>query len=92
MHRANGSLPFFTFMCLRLLNSSDSLTLGWFGGLTSPCRVFWLDPFCWGIGLFPLVPTPIRSASVSEGFLAPSLLFVFGALCTLKIAWDILAC
>jgi hypothetical protein len=37
-------------------------------------------------------PNPDKIRVCECRFFAPSLLFVFGVLCTLKIAWDILAC
>ncbi|EXL46185.1 hypothetical protein FOCG_12145 [Fusarium oxysporum f. sp. radicis-lycopersici 26381] len=77
-HRANGSLPFSTSMCLRFPNS---FALG-FGGLARPCDVFGWTHFAGALVLLPC-PSPIRSASLNAGFffffsLIVSLLFVSG--------------
>ncbi|EXA54506.1 hypothetical protein FOPG_05680 [Fusarium oxysporum f. sp. conglutinans race 2 54008] len=62
-HRANGSLPFSTSMCLRFPNS---FALG-FGGLARPCDVFGWTHFAGALVLLPC-PSPIRSASLNAGF------------------------
>ena len=76
-------------MCLQILNSSDSLALG-FGGLARPCRVFLLDPSAGDTRVFPCPSYDKIRVFERRFFFSILLAFFLSALrlCTPSVPWS----